>query len=75
MRCFYCKGRVKAGKTVYAIQYGENVIVVKNVPCEECEECGEVEFTSEVMEKLEKIVNMAKRLMQEVAVIDYHIAA
>jgi len=49
--------------------------VVKNVPCLECDQCGEKYYTDEVAEKLEYIVNMAKKLMQEIAVIDYRQAA
>ena len=36
-----------------------------------CEQCGEKYYTDEVAERLEMIVNMAKKLMQEIAVIDY----
>lgn len=45
--------------------------MIKNVPCLECEQCGEKYYTDEVAEQLEKIINTAKKLMQEIAVIDY----
>ncbi|WP_081777617.1 YgiT-type zinc finger protein [Anaerovibrio lipolyticus] len=48
---------------------------MKNVPCEECEQCGEIEISNEVMQKLDKIIDTAKQLMQEVAVIDYKMTA
>ncbi len=51
------------------------VIVIKNVPCEECEQCGEKYYSGEVAERLEKLVNNAKMLMQEISVIDYVKAA
>lgn len=47
------------------------MIVIKNVPCEECEQCGEKFYTDEVAEQLEKIVDMAKKLMQDISVIDF----
>ena len=47
------------------------IIVIKNVPCEECEQCGEKFYTDDVAEKLEKMVNAAKQMMQEIAVLDY----
>ena len=75
MKCFYCKGDIRPGKTVYAVQFGDNVVVVKNVPCEECAQCGQIEISDEVMQRLEKIVAFAKRMVQEVAVIDYAMAA
>ena len=45
--------------------------MIKNVPCLECEQCGEKYYTDDVAERLEVIVDMAKKLMQEIAVIDY----
>ena len=53
------------------VNYKNCIIVIKNVPCLECEQCGEKYYTDEVAERLETIVNMAKKLMQEIAVIDY----
>ena len=75
MSCFYCKGNMVKGKTIYSVQYGDNVIVIKNVPCDECERCGEVEFTDEVMKRLEEMTAEVKKMMQEVAVMDYSKAA
>jgi hypothetical protein len=37
--------------------------------------CGEVTFTDEVSAKLEMLVESAKKLVQEVSVIDYNKAA
>lgn len=75
MACFYCKGDIVPSTTVYTVQIGNAVIVIKNVPCEECEQCGEIEISNEVMQKLDKIIDTAKQLMQEVAVIDYKMTA
>ena len=71
MKCFYCKGDIVPSTTVYTVQIDNNIIVIKNVPCEECEQCGKIELTHEVMQKLNHIINVTKQLMQEVAVIDY----
>jgi YgiT-type zinc finger domain-containing protein len=57
--------------TTHVVNYKNCVIVVKNVPCEECEQCGEKYYTDAVAEQLEILVNEAKKLMQEIAVIDY----
>ena len=68
----YCKNitTVKS-KTTYVVNYNNCIIVVKNVPCLECEQCGEKYYTDEVAERLEVIVDTAKKMMQEIAVIDY----
>ena len=70
--CIFCKcGSVKASFTTHVVNYNGEIIVIKNVPCEECEQCGEKYYTDEVAEKIEKMVNLAKQMMQEIAVLDY----
>lgn len=62
-------------KTVFTVQIGENIIVIKNVPCYECELCGYTEISDDVADKLEKMVDYIKKSSQEVAVLDYKNAA
>lgn len=66
---------VKESVTTHVVNYKNCIIVIKNVPCEECEQCGEKFYTDEVAERLEELVSAAKRLMQEISVIDYQKAA
>ncbi|SEU20607.1 YgiT-type zinc finger domain-containing protein [Enterocloster lavalensis] len=74
--CMFCKcDTVKESTTTHVVNYKNCIIVIKNVPCEECEQCGEKFYTDEVAEHLEVIVNSAKKLMQEISVIDYNKAA
>ena len=68
--CMYCKNSTTVNSTTtHVVNYKNCIIVIKNVPCLECEQCGEKYYT--VAEQLEKIINTAKKLMQEIAVIDY----
>ena len=70
--CMYCKNTITVkSKTTHVVNYNNCIIVVKNVPCLECEKCGEKYYTDEVAERLEMIVDTAKKMMQEIAVIDY----
>lgn len=70
--CMFCKcDTVTQSLTTHVVNYNGAIIVIKNVPCEECEQCGEKFYTDDVAEKLEKIVNAAKQMMQEIAVLDY----
>lgn len=69
--CMYCKcNTLKESETAHVVSYKGCVIVIKNVPCEECEQCGEKYYTDEVAARLEKMVDAAKKLMQEIAVLD-----
>ncbi len=70
--CIYCKSSTTvSSSTTHVVNYKICIIVIKNVPCLECDQCGEKYYTDEVAEHLESIVNMAKKTMQEIAVIDY----
>ena len=70
--CMFCKcDTVKESVTTHVVNYRNCIIVIKNVPCEEYEQCGEKFYTDEVTERLEELVSAAKRLMQEISVIDY----
>ena len=70
--CMYYKNTTTVkSKTTHVVNYNNCIIVVKNVPCLECEQCGEKYYTDEVAERLEMIVDTAKKMMQEIAVIDY----
>ena len=70
--CMYCKNNTNVNSTTtHVVNYKDCIIVIKNVPCLECEQCGEKYYTDEVADRLERIVDMAKKLMQEVTVIDY----
>ena len=70
--CMFCKcDTVKESVTTHVVNYKNCIIVIKNVPCEECEQCGEKFYTDEVAERLDSLVSVAKRLMQELSVIDY----
>ena len=74
--CMLCKcDTVKQSTTTHVVNYNGSVIIIKNVPCEECEQCGEIFYTDEVAERLEVMVNDAKKLLQEISVIDYRIKA
>lgn len=75
MKCFYCKGETREGTTVFAVQLETCLVVIKNVPCLECSQCGEVEISDETMLVVERIVETCKKLVQEVAVVDYKLAA
>jgi YgiT-type zinc finger domain-containing protein len=75
MRCMDCGGNMIESKTVFSVQFGDSVIVIKNVPCFECELCGYTEFSDEVSSRLEEMVESIKKSAQEVAVLDYSKAA
>ena len=75
MTCFYCKGEMREGTTVFTVQLETCLVVVKNVPCLECPQCGEAGISDETKQVLERIIETCKKLVQELAVVNYQLAA
>jgi YgiT-type zinc finger domain-containing protein len=60
MICVICKtGRYKSGFVTVALTIGKAAVIIKEVPAMVCDQCGEYVLSSEVTEKVLKIVNDA----------------
>ncbi len=75
MKCQICGAAAEKGLTTSVTDLGKCLIIVRNVPCYKCSECSEIIYTGDVVQRLEKIIETAKKLMQEVSIIDYTQAA
>lgn len=71
MTCFECGAMMEKGTTTSVTDLGDCLVIVRNVPCYKCTECDEIFYTGDVVERLEKIVDDAKRFVQEISVFDY----
>ncbi|MCR4907805.1 MAG: type II toxin-antitoxin system MqsA family antitoxin [Lachnospiraceae bacterium] len=70
--CFYCKyTETIPSVNTHVVTYDNSVIIIKNVPCFACAQCGEKYYSDEVMEKLDVIVEQAKKMAGEVFVVEY----
>ena len=70
MKCMKCGKDAYKSTTTEAIEL-DLVTAIRNIPCYKCEECDEIYYTGDVAEKIEKVTEMVKQLMQEITVIDY----
>ena len=76
MKCMKCGSAAYESTTTEAIELDNGgLLVVRNIPCYKCRECDEVCYRGDVAEQLEKITEAAKKLSQELMVIDYTRAA
>lgn len=71
MKCITCGALAEKGLTTSVTDLGNCLIIVRNVPCYKCAECNEVIYTADVIQHLEAIIESAKKLMQDVSIIDY----
>lgn len=75
MKCQVCGAAAEKGITTSVTDLGKCLIIVRNVPCYKCSECNEIIYTGDVVQRLERIIETAQKLMQEVSIIDYTQAA
>lgn len=71
MQCVKCGMSAIASLTTDVTEFGNSLLIVRNVPCFKCSECNEVIYTAEVVKRLEQIVAQAKSLMQEISIVDF----
>lgn len=75
MRCSECGAIAEKGYTTSVTDLGNCLVIIRNVPCFKCSECSEIVYTGDVVQRLEQIIGAAKKMMQEVAILDYSKAA
>ncbi len=63
--CCCCAGKMREGKHEFMARVGDEIVVIKDVPALVCDICGEVEYTPEVSEEIDVIMEdfFAGRLM------------
>lgn len=71
MKCMRCRKTAYKSVTSEAIELGFGLLVIRNIPCFKCEECDEIFYTGDVVQRIEAIVAEAKKLMQDIRVIEY----
>ena len=70
-----CGAKTEKSTDTHVTDLGSCLLIIRNVPCYKCTECNEVIFTGDVVQKLEEITEVAKKLTQEISVVDYsHVA-
>ena len=67
-KCPLCGGAKKSGKTSFTVDLGFGVVVVRDVPATVCSQCGADWIEDDIAEKLEKIVNDARKRHNQVEV-------
>ncbi len=71
MKCMKCGATAQQGLTTNVTDLQDCLIIVRNVPCFKCLECNEIIYTGDVIQQLEEIIDSAKKVMQEISIIDY----
>ncbi|MEW6239432.1 MAG: type II toxin-antitoxin system MqsA family antitoxin [Chloroflexota bacterium] len=66
--CPDCGGQKQPGKTTFTADLGFGVVVVRNVPALVCSQCGADWIADDVAERLESMVDDARKRHRQVEV-------
>lgn len=67
--CPVCGGLKEDGFTTFSADLGENLVVVRHVPAQICNQCGEEWIDNLTAQKLETIVDEARRKNHQLEVL------
>lgn len=70
-KCFMCDVNMVEQRTTYMADFGDSIVIVRNIPTLVCQQCGERAYTDDVATVLETIVAKAKGMLTEIAVVNY----
>ena len=70
-----CGGCLDHGTTLFSVDLGAGVVVVRDVPAVICSQCGEAIIEDDVAGRFEAIVERAREDHAEIAVIHWPDAA
>ena len=68
--CYYCKGSVVKKKIRHIHEWGDKVIIFKDVPAEVCSQCGEVYFDPDVVEMMDEVTLGKKEVEKETVEVE-----
>jgi YgiT-type zinc finger domain-containing protein len=78
-KCFFCKGKVTQEKVNVDFRWGENLVVIEDVPAMVCHQCGEKYFDAEVYKEMENLaegrIKPLKRLTIDVIKFEHPVLA
>jgi len=69
--CPLCGGEKHPGETIFSVELGFGVVVVRHVPAMVCVQCGADWIEDDVVAQLEKHVDEARQKHSQVAVVAY----
>ena len=68
--CPLCGGDREPGTTLFSVDLGHGVVVVRKVPASVCRQCGEALIGAETAKELEAIISDARQKKRLVEVLE-----
>ena len=67
-RCYFCKGKVLEKKVKIDFHWGDDLLVIKDVPAEVCQQCGEKYFSSETYKVMKELAKSKAKPIRHIMV-------
>ena len=55
-KCYFCQGTVRGERITHIHRWGEQVIILEDVPADVCRQCGEVYFAPGTLKAMDQLV-------------------
>jgi YgiT-type zinc finger domain-containing protein len=68
--CYYCKGTVLRKKIRHIHEWGDKLIIFKDVPADVCSQCGEVYFEPDVVEMMDDVTLGRREVEKETVEVE-----
>lgn len=72
MNCILCKANLTEGCVNHIVDFGEGIIIIKDVPANICNQCGEYYLDTNTALKLEGMVDEIKKNKAEVFIVNFN---
>ena len=67
-KCYFCKGRIVEQKVRVDFRWGDELVVIEDVPAEVCQQCGEKYFGPGVYKEMETLAKTKEKPIKHVAI-------
>ena len=67
--CPLCGGHKEPGYTMFSVDLGDGLVVVRHVPATVCNQCGEEWIDNKIAQQLEDIVTEARQKKHQLEVL------
>ncbi len=67
-RCYFCKGRIVGQEVRVDFRWGDDLVVIEDVPAEVCQQCGEKYLRPGVYKAMENLAKTRAKQIKRVAI-------
>ena len=67
-KCYFCKGKVVTQRVSVDFRWGDELVVIEDVPAGVCQQCGEKYFSAQVYKEMERIARIKTKPVKRITI-------